>query len=84
MIGQESPKERWPMMVYVLALILIAGVPFLLYCLWNFARELRPRRSSAALSVRSFGPKSTRPVLLSGFSRPPRVAPLLQKRHTAS
>ena len=30
---------------YALALILLLGIPFLLYCLWNFARELKPRKS---------------------------------------
>jgi hypothetical protein len=29
---------------YVFALILLLGIPFLLYCLWNFAREAKPRR----------------------------------------
>ena len=72
------------MTVYVLAFILIVGVPFLLYCLWNLGRELRPRRSSASLSSTSFGRKSTRPVPVSGVSHPHRIAPLLQKRRTAS
>ena len=72
------------MTVYVLAFILIVGVPFLLYCLWNFGRELRPRRSSAILCTRSFGSKSTRPMPVSGFSGPSYVVPLLQKGLTAS
>ena len=33
------------MALYALALILLLGIPFLLYCLWNFARELKPRRA---------------------------------------
>ena len=72
------------MTVYVFAFIVIVGVPFLLYCLWNFDRELRPRRSSASLTSTSFGRKSTPLVPVSGFSRPHRIAPLLQNRRTAS
>ena len=41
------------MISYALALILAVGIPFLLYCLWNFSRELRPRKSTAVLSSRS-------------------------------
>jgi len=32
---------------YVFVLILALGVSFLLYCLWHFARELKPRKSTA-------------------------------------
>jgi hypothetical protein len=31
------------MALYVLAPVLLLGIPFLLYCLWNFSRELKPR-----------------------------------------
>ena len=31
------------MALYVLAPVLLLGVLFLLYCLWNFSRELKPR-----------------------------------------
>jgi len=72
------------MTVYVLAFILIVSVPFFLYCLWNFERELRPRRSSASLSSTSFGRKLIRPMPVSGIFHPHRIAPLLQKRRTAS
>jgi len=41
------------MTAYLLVLILAVGIPFLLYCLWNFARELRPRRSAALMSSRA-------------------------------
>lgn len=34
---------------YALALILLLGIPFLLYCLWNFAREVKPRRKRALM-----------------------------------
>jgi hypothetical protein len=38
------------MALYVLALIVFLGIFFLLYCFWNFARELKPR------STRVFAP----------------------------
>jgi hypothetical protein len=41
------------MISYALALILAVGIPFLLYCLWNFSRELRPRTSTAVVSSSS-------------------------------
>ena len=41
------------MTAYLLALILALGIAFLLFCLWNFGRELRPRTSRAALSASS-------------------------------
>jgi hypothetical protein len=44
------------MTAYVLLLILILGIPFLLYCLWNFGRELRPRKSHAVFSSGSRRP----------------------------
>lgn len=36
------------MVAYVLVLILALGIPFLLYCLWQFARELKPHKSTAS------------------------------------
>jgi hypothetical protein len=30
---------------YVLALILLLGISFLIYCLWHFARELKPPKA---------------------------------------
>ena len=41
------------MIAYAFALILAVGIPFLLYCLWNFSRELRPSRSASVLSSSS-------------------------------
>lgn len=35
---------------YLLILILAVGIPFLLYCLWNFARELSPHMSAVFVS----------------------------------
>ena len=37
------------MIQYFLAAILLVGIPFLLYCLWNFGRELNPHRSSVVV-----------------------------------
>jgi len=39
------------MAVYVLAGILSVGIPFLLYCLWNFSRELKPRNAGPFFST---------------------------------
>jgi hypothetical protein len=41
------------MTAYLLLVILAVGIPFLLYCLWNFSREFRPRTSRAVLSSRA-------------------------------
>ena len=40
------------MIQYFLAAILLVGIPFLLYCLWCFGRELNRHRSSIAVSSR--------------------------------
>jgi hypothetical protein len=37
--------------VYILAVILVLGIPFLLYCLWNFSREIKPRRAPVFFST---------------------------------
>jgi hypothetical protein len=39
------------MVADMLGLILALGIPFLLYCLWQFARELQPRKSTAGAPV---------------------------------
>ena len=41
------------MIQYFLTAILLVGIPFLLYCLWSFGRELNPHRSSVAVSSRA-------------------------------
>jgi len=41
------------MIAYAFGLILVLGIPFLLYCLWNFSRDLKPRTSASVLSCRS-------------------------------
>jgi hypothetical protein len=37
--------------VYMLAAILAVGIPFLLYCLWNFSRELNGRNAHPFFST---------------------------------
>jgi hypothetical protein len=37
--------------VYMLAAILVVGIPFLLYCLWNFSREIKPRKAPVFFSA---------------------------------
>jgi len=39
------------MAVYVLAAILAVGIPFLLYCLWNFSRELKSHNAGTFFST---------------------------------
>ena len=57
MIEREGLKEDWSMTTYLLALILALGIPFLLYCLWNFGRELRPRTSTRCLVSQFVAPR---------------------------
>lgn len=37
------------MIQYFLAAILLVGIPFLVYCLWSFGRELNPRKSTVVV-----------------------------------
>jgi hypothetical protein len=41
------------MVPYVFGSVLLLGIPFLLYCLWNFVHDLRPYRSTTVLSLGS-------------------------------
>jgi hypothetical protein len=69
---------------YVLVLILALGVPFLLYCLWNFARELRPRRSRAVLSSSSSRPVALSAIPMSRFRSRVHTVQLRDQGRTAS
>jgi hypothetical protein len=71
------------MIAYLLALILAAGIPFLLYCLWNFARELRPRTSSAVLSSSSSRRVAVSAIPMSRFKSQPHLQ-LRDEGHAAS
>ena len=64
------------MTTYLLVLILAAGIPFLLYCLWNFARELRPHSSAAVMSSRVTGLNTIRPPQATQVRNRPRIVSL--------
>ena len=84
MIEWEALREHWAMTTYVLFLILILGIPFLLYCLWNFGRALRPRRSHAVFSSgsRRSSPFGTVPV--PRFPRRPHIVQVRGEGRMAS
>lgn len=84
MIKGVGLKEDWSMIAYLLALILILGVPFLLYCLWNFARELKPHRSRAVLTYGSPHRQAPRVAPTSRFRSKPSVVHLRDEGRTAS
>jgi hypothetical protein len=72
------------MVPYVLALILAVGIPFLLYCLWNFSRELRPRSSASVLSSSSPTQVALSAIPMSRFRSQPHTIQLRHQRRTAS
>ena len=71
------------MIQYFLATILLLGIPFLLYCLWSFARELKPRSSSVVVSSRS-GVTRTRAVAITNFRTQPQVVRLQEQSRSVS
>jgi hypothetical protein len=58
------------MAMYALVVIFVLGIPFLLYCLWNFAREVKPRRKRALMfsSLPSYAQPASMPRLLTNSS----------------
>jgi hypothetical protein len=72
------------MTAYLLALILALAIPFLLCCLWNFTRELRPRRSSAVLSSSSPRAVALRSMPMSRFRSQPHIVQLRDESRAAS
>ena len=72
------------MTTYLLALILALGIPFLLYCLWNFGRELRPRTSRTALSPSSSLRVALSAAPMSRFRSRPRVVQFRDEGRAAS
>jgi hypothetical protein len=72
------------MVRYLLAMILAVGIPFLLYCLWNFVRELRPHTSSAVLPSSSSRRVALSAVSTSRFRSQPRVVQLREEGRAAS
>jgi len=71
------------MIQYFLAAILLVGIPFLLYCLWNFARELKPYRSSVVV-LPSSSAVPFRAVPISSFKTEPRAIRLQHPSRSAS
>ena len=72
------------MTTYLLALILALGIPFLLYCFWNFGRELRPRTSRAALSPSSSLRVALSAAPMSRFRSRPHIVQLHDEGRAAS
>jgi hypothetical protein len=72
------------MTTYLLALILALGIPFLLYCLWNFSRELRPRASSDVLSSHSSHRVALSDIPMSRFRTQPHGVQLQHRSRAAS
>ena len=72
------------MTAYLLALILAVGISFLLYCLWNFARELRPRTSRAVLSSSSSPRVALSATPMSRFRSQPHIVQLRDEGRAAS
>ena len=71
------------MIQYFLAAILLLGIPFLLYCFWNFARELKRHRSSVVVSSRS-GVTRTRTVRITNFRTQPQFVRLQEQSRIVS
>ena len=57
------------MALYVLAPVLLLGIPFLLYCLWNFSRELKPRSTRVFVASKwpTWGSVHATPMSLSFY-----------------
>jgi hypothetical protein len=72
------------MTTYLFILILAVGIPFLLYCLWNFSRELRPRRSSAVLPSHSSHRLALSATQMSRFRSQPNAVQLRHQGRMAS
>jgi hypothetical protein len=72
------------MTAYLLVLILAVGIPFLLYCLWNFARELRPRRSAALVTSRVPSPNTIWTLPATHVRNRPQIVPLRNESRAAS
>ena len=69
------------MIQYFLAAILLVGIPFLLYCLWSFGRELNPHRYGVAVSSRA---ARSRAVPVASFRTKPPVVRFQAQSRSAS
>ena len=72
------------MTAYLLVFILAVGIPFLLYCLWNFARDLRPHRSADPVSLHMTSTNGTTPLPPSRVRNLPRIVTLRDESRVAS
>jgi hypothetical protein len=72
------------MTAYLLLVILAVGIPFLLYCLWNFSRELRPRTSSAVLPSHSSHRLALSAIQMSRLRSQPNAVQLRHQSRAAS
>ena len=72
------------MTAYLLGLILAVGIAFLLYCLWNFCRELRPRTSAAVLSSSARVVSTLSAIPMSRFRSQPHIVELRDEGRIAS
>lgn len=72
------------MTAYLLVLILAVGIPFLLYCLGKFSRELRPRTSSVVLPFHASNQVPLSAIPLPRFRSHPHALPLQHQSRTAS
>jgi hypothetical protein len=71
------------MIPYFLAAILLVGIPFLLYCLWGFSRDLNPHRSSVVVRPGSRVARS-RALPISSFRTKPQVVDFQAQSRSAS
>jgi hypothetical protein len=69
------------MAAYFLVAILLVGIPFLLYCLWSFARDLKPHRSRLVVSTSS---TRSHAVQISTFRTQPKIIHLQEQSRSAS
>lgn len=71
------------MTAYFLVGILLIGIPFLLYCLWSFARDLKPHRSGVVVSTSA---KSARAhaIQISMIRTQPNITHLQEHSRSAS
>ncbi len=72
------------MNAYVIAIIPLLTVPFLLYCLWNFARELKHMKSKDVSFFGASRSKFRHVTPLYESSTRPRIVALPAERRTAS
>jgi len=72
------------MAAYLLVLIPLVGIPFLLYCLWNFSRELRPRTSSVVLPSHSSHRAALSEISRSRFRSQPNAVQVRHQSRVAS